>query len=55
MLRHFRLLFALALLASCQLAAAETAPAFRLPSLYHVGFWVRDAAKSRAFYQDLLG
>lgn len=29
--------------------------AFQLPSLYHVGFWVRDLAKSRAFYHDFLG
>ena len=28
---------------------------FQLPSLYHVGFWVRDMAKARAFYHDFLG
>ncbi len=55
MLRQLRLLFAFAFLASCQLFAAETPPAFKLPSLYHAGFWVRDVAKSRAFYHDLLG
>jgi len=26
-----------------------------VPSLYHVGFWVKDIAKSRAFYHDYLG
>src|SRR5882724_9964883 len=35
--------------------AAETAREFHIPSLYHVGFWVRDIAKSRAFYKDYLG
>lgn len=28
---------------------------FQLPALYHVGFWVRDIAKARAFYHDFLG
>ena len=28
---------------------------FSLPSLYHVGFWVRDIAKARVFYHDFLG
>lgn len=55
----------LALLAGfigASLGAAEPAQtpagavrAFQLPSLYHVGFWVRDLAKSRAFYHDFLG
>ena len=27
----------------------------RLSALYHVGFWVRDIVKSRAFYEDYLG
>jgi catechol 2,3-dioxygenase-like lactoylglutathione lyase family enzyme len=30
-------------------------PAARLSALYHVGFWVRDIAKSRAFYETYLG
>jgi catechol 2,3-dioxygenase-like lactoylglutathione lyase family enzyme len=38
------------------LSAAESTPrSFDLPSLYHVGFWVRDIAKARAFYTDFLG
>jgi catechol 2,3-dioxygenase-like lactoylglutathione lyase family enzyme len=41
---------------SCGAASAEEpARAFHLPSLYHVGYWVRDIAKSRAFYHDFLG
>ncbi len=37
-------------------SADEVTPrGFQLPALYHVGFWVRDIAKSRAFYTDLLG
>lgn len=62
----FRWLTLLAGLAVASLPAAEPAatspnppagPAreFQLPSLYHVGFWVRDLAKSRAFYHDFLG
>jgi catechol 2,3-dioxygenase-like lactoylglutathione lyase family enzyme len=52
-----KILFAtLLLLASGVLVAAEDAArTFHLPSLYHVGFWVRDIAKSRAFYHDFLG
>src|SRR4051812_2050939 len=34
---------------------AEPGPKFHIPSLYHVGFWVRDIAASRAFYKDFLG
>ncbi len=37
------------------IVAAPAPRAFRLPSLYHVGFWVRDVAKARAFYHDFLG
>jgi len=35
--------------------AQEPARTFHLPSLYHVGYWVHDIAKSRAFYRDFLG
>src|SRR3954471_1663495 len=35
--------------------AAEPNRSFHLSSLYHVGFWVRDVAKQRAFYHDYLG
>lgn len=35
-------------------AAAQPARSFHL-SFYHVGFWVRDIAKERAFYHDYLG
>ena len=41
---------------SCGLLfAAEPARDFHFPSLYHVGYWVRDIAKARAFYHDFLG
>jgi catechol 2,3-dioxygenase-like lactoylglutathione lyase family enzyme len=36
-------------------AADATGRDFHLSSLYHVGFWVRDIARSRAFYKDFLG
>jgi catechol 2,3-dioxygenase-like lactoylglutathione lyase family enzyme len=37
-------------------ASVEAPPrGFHLPSLYHVGFWVHDIAKARAFYHDYLG
>jgi lactoylglutathione lyase len=39
----------------CASTAGEAVRTFHLPSLYHVGFWVRDIAKSRAFYKDFLG
>jgi lactoylglutathione lyase len=35
-------------------AAPSAAPA-QVTALYHVGYWVRDIAKSRAFYEDYLG
>jgi catechol 2,3-dioxygenase-like lactoylglutathione lyase family enzyme len=35
--------------------AAEPNRSFHVPALYHVGFWVRDIAKSRQFYHDFLG
>jgi len=37
------------------LFAEAPARLFHIPSLYHVGYWVRDIAKSRAFYHDKLG
>src|SRR4051794_13295379 len=43
------------LLAASSLCAAESPRPFHLTSLYHVGFWVRDVAKQRAFYHDYLG
>jgi catechol 2,3-dioxygenase-like lactoylglutathione lyase family enzyme len=49
------LVILLAVVAGSPLSAAETNRQFHLPSLYHVGYWVRDIAKSRAFYKDYLG
>lgn len=37
------------------LRGAESPRSFQLKSLYHVGYWVRDIAKSRQFYHDFLG
>lgn len=34
---------------------SQAARLYHIPTLYHVGFWVRDIAKSRAFYHDYLG
>src|SRR6516225_8838746 len=46
----------IAIFCAAQIFAADAPPRdFRLPSLYHVGFWVKDIAKSRAFYHDFLG
>src|SRR5436190_9365681 len=53
MIRSLVILFVAAF--GSPLVAAETAREFHLPSLYHVGYWVRDIAKSRAFYKDYLG
>ena len=52
-----RFLFVLLAIFGCRQGfAAEAAPReFHLSSLYHVGFWVHDIAKSRAFYKDFLG
>jgi catechol 2,3-dioxygenase-like lactoylglutathione lyase family enzyme len=51
-----RLIVASALALSAQsLCSAEPARTFQISSLYHVGYWVRDVAKSRAFYHDFLG
>lgn len=47
--------FLVMLFAASPLFAADTNREFHLPSLYHVGYWVRDIAKSRAFYKDYLG
>jgi catechol 2,3-dioxygenase-like lactoylglutathione lyase family enzyme len=37
------------------LRAETAARSFHVPSLYHVGYWVRDVGKSRAFYENYLG
>jgi catechol 2,3-dioxygenase-like lactoylglutathione lyase family enzyme len=42
-------------LAALRLSADGTGRNFRIPSFYHVGFWVRDIGKSRAFYKNYLG
>jgi catechol 2,3-dioxygenase-like lactoylglutathione lyase family enzyme len=42
-------------LAALRLAADDTNRNFRIPAFYHVGFWVRDIEKSRAFYKTYLG
>ncbi|HKB91154.1 MAG TPA: VOC family protein [Opitutaceae bacterium] len=36
-------------------AAGQAGRNYHIYSLYHVGYWVRDIAKSRAFYKDYLG
>lgn len=47
-----RLSLALAVLACSPLCAQSPA---HISALYHVGFWVRDIGKSRAFYEKYLG
>ena len=50
--------FILAFVALClspPLRAQDAARGFRIPTLYHVGYWVRDAAKARDFYEKYLG
>ncbi|HXB02619.1 MAG TPA: VOC family protein [Opitutaceae bacterium] len=42
-------------LAAIRLPADGASRNFHLPALYHVGFWVRDIGKSRAFYKNYLG
>jgi lactoylglutathione lyase/glyoxylase I family protein len=42
-------------LAAIRLPADGTSRNFHIPALYHVGFWVRDIEKSRAFYKTYLG
>ena len=49
----FRLGALLLIAAAAHLTAATRG--FTVPALYHVGYWVRDLAKSRAFYRDYLG
>ena len=44
-----------ALCCSPFLRAADPVRTFHIPALYHVGYWVRDAAKIRAFYGTYLG
>src|SRR5258708_14840542 len=36
-------------------AAGQAGRNYHIYSLYHVGYWVRDIAKSRGFYKDYLG
>src|SRR3954467_4012097 len=48
-----RILFLI--LTAGSLAAATPERSFHISSLYHVGFWVKDVAKQRAFYHDYLG
>jgi len=54
MMKRFILAF-IALLPGPLLRAEGTARAFHITSLYHVGYWVRDAARVRAFYEAYLG
>jgi catechol 2,3-dioxygenase-like lactoylglutathione lyase family enzyme len=49
------LLLLLMLCSTSLLAADDAAGNFHLTALYHVGYWVRDIARSRAFYEDFLG
>jgi catechol 2,3-dioxygenase-like lactoylglutathione lyase family enzyme len=42
-------------LAALRLLADGTSRNFHIPAFYHVGFWVRDIEKSRAFYKNYLG
>jgi catechol 2,3-dioxygenase-like lactoylglutathione lyase family enzyme len=41
-------------IAVCSFAAPAPRD-FHIPALYHVGYWVRDISKARAFYHDYLG
>jgi catechol 2,3-dioxygenase-like lactoylglutathione lyase family enzyme len=50
-----RFILLLLILSAPLFATDEAAHSFHLTSLYHVGYWVRDIAKSRAFYHDFLG
>jgi len=52
-----RLAFAWALVNLGLAAVAEQppSPGFSVPALYHVGYWVHDVAKTRAFYSQYLG
>ena len=51
-----RFIFALAVLGCGPVLRAEdTARNFRITSLYHVGYWVRDIGKVRDFYGKYLG
>lgn len=50
-----RLLLLAVLLLTPRIHAASEARDFHVPALYHVGFWVHDIAKARAFYRDYLG
>jgi lactoylglutathione lyase len=42
-------------LAALRLSADGTSRNFHIPAFYHVGFWVSDIGKSRAFYKTYLG
>jgi catechol 2,3-dioxygenase-like lactoylglutathione lyase family enzyme len=49
-------LILLGILTCTRLWSAESTPRdFHVRALYHVGYWVRDIAKARAFYHDYLG
>jgi lactoylglutathione lyase len=51
-----RLILALAALYGASfLRADDTARSSHITDLYHVGYWVRDVAKVRAFYESYLG
>ncbi len=51
-----RFILAFVALCSCPfLRAQDAVRGFRIPTLYHVGYWVRDAAKARDFYEKYLG
>lgn len=49
------ILASIALCSSPLLRAQDATRAFRIPTLYHVGYWVRDAAQARDFYEKYLG
>src|SRR5579883_3458928 len=54
-MRLLSLIWGLAALAPIAAGQDNGSRGFRIPTLYHVGFWVRDAAKTRAFYHGYLG
>jgi catechol 2,3-dioxygenase-like lactoylglutathione lyase family enzyme len=53
--RHLLLILLTFCHATIRLPADGTSRNFHLPALYHVGFWVRDIERSRAFYKNYLG
>jgi catechol 2,3-dioxygenase-like lactoylglutathione lyase family enzyme len=50
-----RFILAFALFCLSPLLRADEPRNFHIPTLYHVGFWVRDIGKARAFYENYLG